>query len=406
MVNRKKIVLLTASHLSSCPRLLKEASLLDREEFEIHILFLNSVPSIEILDQSIVDNNTTWNFHPIYWYGEKANIFQNLISKLKAKFYKVFNITSDYIQSTSDVLIKETLKIKADLYIAHHPSVLVAAAKAAHQFNAKYCYDVEDAFSFMETSEITKPDRFVFNVESKYIHQASLLTFASPLYRDLYYQTFHINNRMFDLFNVFSINNSEIVEYKDRKDLSKISFYWHSQTVGLNRGIQDIIHCLSKFDAHKWELHIRGHYTQEIISELLKSSTNEESLSSIFFHEPLPANELPVRTKEHDIGLAMELKNTINRDLCVSNKILEYIASGLMVISTDTKGHQYVMNKLGAKDFTYANTIELCKILEHLFTDTKSIHKLKVHNQEIASAELSWELQSIKWLDEIKATLE
>jgi hypothetical protein len=398
----KIIALVTASHLSSCPRLLKEAELLDQLGYEIHIVYLNSVPVIEELDREIVQNNTHWNFYPIYWYGKNSNFIQKWISKIKYQFFHQLKIKSDYIQSTSDVLINATMIIKADLYIAHHPSVLVAVAKAAKKYNAKYVYDIEDAFSFMHTNNINHPDKNVFYVESKYIHQASLLSFASPLYKNLYIQTFQLKNNMIDLLNVFKLNDQEVTKYKDRKDLKKISFYWHSQTVGLNRGLQDLIASLSNFDHHQWELHIRGHYTIEVKSELLKSLVNKNAVESVFFHQAISSIELPFRTKEHDIGLALELNTSINRDLCVTNKILEYIASGLGIIATNTQGHTLIMEKMNAKDFIYNNTVDLNYILKVVFDSTFDIKTYKSNSMQLAKSELNLELQSKNWLAEIK----
>ncbi len=403
--NRIKVALVTASHLSSCPRLLKEAELLSSRGYDIHIVYLHSVPKIEKLDNEIVINNKSWNFYPIYWYGEKSKFFKKWISKLKFKFFHILNIKSDYIQSTSDVLIKKVLTVKADLYITHHPSVLVAVSKAASKYKSKYIYDVEDAFSYMDTLDINKPDPFVFHVENKYIHNSSLLTFASPLYRELYLKTFNIDNRMLDVLNLFKWNEVKQIKYLDRIDLSKISFYWHSQTVGLNRGLQEIIKALSNFNNNKWELHIRGHYTEEVKNALLYNTNDRHAVANIFFHQAVSSSELPLRTIEHDIGLALESSVSINRDLCISNKILEYLASGLLTIATNTKGHLFVMEKINAKDFTFSNADELMSILNVIFSPSFDLDKYINEKAHFVSEELNWDLQSQNWLNEIEDLL-
>lgn len=405
--DRKKVVLVTASHLSSCPRLLKEAELLNKHGYELHIVYLNSIYSIELLDRIIVEKNKNWNFYPIYWYGEKSNFLQKWISKFKYKFFQILNINSDYIQSTSDALIKATLKIKADVYIAHHPSVLVAVAKAAKKYNAKYIYDVEDAFPYITSLDYKQPAKEVYYVEKKYLHNASFLSFASPLYKDLYVNTYSIQNLMIDLLNVFNINTFNTDEYFDRKDKNKISFYWQSQTVGLNRGLQDIIIALSNFDSSQWELHIRGTHNADIKKQLLGLSPNKELTNNIFFHSLVPAGDLQKYAKEHDIGLALEPIISINRDLCISNKILEYLVSGLMVIATNTKGHQFIMDKLGASEFTYTSNHpkELIVVLEKIFTNPSIIQDYKEKSYMLAEKELNWDIQSRAWLLQIKELL-
>ena len=142
----KKIALLTAGHLSSCPRLIKEATILSSNGYEVSIVYLESIPRISALDKHIVNDNPSWEFHAIQWVNDIENIFSKIYYRVSALF-KLDNI---YIQSTSKSLIDKTLSIKADLYIAHHPSVLIAAALAASKYNAKYAYDIEDAFPYVE----------------------------------------------------------------------------------------------------------------------------------------------------------------------------------------------------------------------------------------------------------------
>jgi glycosyltransferase involved in cell wall biosynthesis len=45
----------------------------------------------------------------------------------------------------------------------------------------------------------------------------------------------------------------------------------------------------------------------------------------------------------HDVGLALEEYESINKDLTASNKIFEYLRAGLAVIATETRGQREVM---------------------------------------------------------------
>ena len=392
----KKIALLTAGHLSSCPRLLKEANLLSLNGYDVAIVYLESIPRISDLDKDIVNDNPIWEFHAIQW----GNDIENIISKVYYHISALLKLNNSYIQSTSKSLIDKTLSIKADLYIAHHPSVLIAAALAAKKYNAQYAYDIEDAFPYLNTnSYLENPDHQIFEVEKKYINGAAFTTTASPLYSEVYIKNYHMTDKPIDMLNVFDINNDTIV-YEDRRDLQKVSFYWYSQTVGLNRGLQDLFKAINRLPENTFEIHVRGTCDMEVKNELLKYVEVESHFNNIFFHTSVSMDELVHRNKEHDIGFALEPSISLNRELCISNKILDYLRSGLMLVATNTSGHKLIANELKNDCITYdsGDNKALSTALLNVINNKNIIFLAKAKSIELAKSSYNWTTQSFEFL--------
>ncbi len=403
MKESKKILIATASHLSSCPRLIKEAQLLTTHGYKVTVVYLESIPRISILDQSILNNNPDWEFVSIKW----GNTIDNIMSKLTYRIFKFFNQKSVYIQSTSRVLINTILKIKADLYIAHHPSVLVAVALSAKLHNAKYTYDIEDAFPYVEDGRyLENPDDTILEIEKKYISETAFSTSASPLYSDLYFKNYNLNSRPLDLLNVFDINSKEI-NYIDRKDLNKVSLYWYSQTVGLNRGLQDLFTAVNELPINSFELHIRGNCEIQVRESLMSLIKVREHIPNIYFHDSVSIEELEERNKEHDIGFAIEVNSSLNKDMCISNKIFDYLRSGLMLVATNTRGHQFVINDLQNEAIAYApgDTNTLSNELKKLINNPERIKSAKNKSLQIAREKYNWTKQSDEFLSKITEVL-
>jgi hypothetical protein len=57
----------------------------------------------------------------------------------------------------------------------------------------------------------------------------------------------------------------------------------------------------------------------------------------------VPASELPSQIAQHDVGLALEQSSIVNRDLTITNKILQYLNAGLAVAATPTAGQREVL---------------------------------------------------------------
>jgi len=67
---------------------------------------------------------------------------------------------------------------------------------------------------------------------------------------------------------------------------SKLRLFWFSQTIGPNRGLEDIIKALRLLKEHSFELHLLGD-----ANEIVKSTFTlglENTSSSIHFHAPIP----------------------------------------------------------------------------------------------------------------------
>ena len=395
----KNIALLTAGHLSSCPRLIKEAKLLSSNGYEVNVVYLESIPRITKLDRSIVAENPSWKFYPIQW----GNDMNGTLSKIYYRLSNLLSFNNVFIQSTSKSLIDQTIAIKADLYIAHHPSVLVAAALAAKKYNAKYAYDIEDAFPYVEdNSYLDNPNSIIDAIENNYIKNTAFTTTASPLYSEIYMHNYKLLKMPINLLNVFEIDNSPI-EYLDRKDLQKVSFYWYSQTVGLNRGLQDLFRAINRLPENSFELHIRGTVEEEVKNELLSIVNVSAHLQNIYFHNSVSMHELTHRNREHDIGFALETSSNLNKDLCISNKILDYLRSGLMIVATNTSGHQYITKELDGNCISYhENDIDtLSDALNYYINNKDLILKSKHKSLQLAIEKYNWDLQSKNYLNTI-----
>ncbi len=401
----KKILLLTAGHLSSCPRLLKEAEHLYLSGYSIEIFFLSSIPEIAKRDNEIIANHSKWKFHILNW---NINSIVVTFSKIIFSFNKLLNFDSDLLQSTS-FAFNQTLKdVQADLYIVHHPSLLPIAFKLAKRYNSKVVYDIEDAFPFVEDGRFeSNPNKSIYELEKKYLNACAMITSASPFYIDLYKKMYKGIPNPIQLLNVFSAHHNEDIIYKDRMSKGKISLYWYSQTIGLNRGLQDIFLAFNILPINKFELHIRGAVNEEVKSSLLALITNQLQADAVYFHDLVGFEELENRNREHDIGLALETANNLNKELCISNKLLDYIRCGLMCIATDNKGHRFILDNFKNINCLYPNgdVSALTKILLNCLNNPNQIEQAKLLSNKLAMEKFSWEIESKNWSKSINEIL-
>lgn len=398
-----KITLITSSHLSSNPRLVKEAKALLEAGYKLHIICAQNLSDLATFDKEIFKNLA----------NSQIIIIDYQNNGLKSKYLRIKSAIRTKLQSTSLFKnipalkwiaqsrmlpeMKEALKgIKTDLYIAHTLAALPAAAWAANYHGSKYAFDAED-FHRGETN-IPETQLQVRELEDVNLPACTYISTASPLITKAYQQHYP-DLCIFTINNVFPFRSATINHTLPSKPLRLV---WFSQTIGLNRGLQQFLERINTLDPKNYELHLRGSHTTEIKESLL-ALLSKEWRSRLFFYQQCSSTCLENWLCDFDIGLALENKETLNREICITNKIFQYITAGLAIIATDTEGQKWVLNQAPEIGFIVDQSkMEIAA--NHINYWAEHLHKLELAKkaaQNVAQSKFNWDLEKNKLLQQI-----
>ncbi|WP_316736062.1 hypothetical protein [Pedobacter aquatilis] len=392
----QKITLVSNSHLTSNPRLVKEAETLDEAGFTVSVIFLQHIAELEIFDEEIIEKLAKVKFYAINFGGKDLSTRYLNCKRLLRKFWLKVNPTSKLRENLFFPEFKKIIsKNNSDLYIGHTLLALPVVAWAAKQQKTRFAFDAED-YHRAESTDKTQ-NEFAEAIENKYLADAEYVSTASKFISGAYLKHFKFK-KIITLNNFFKYE--ELNLYKDAENLKPIKIVWFSQTIGLNRGLKEFIEKLVLLDSDLFELHLRGTNDEFIRSRLL-DNVSADWMDKIFFYGQCSPNELDVWLRNFDIGLALELTVPVNRDICITNKIFQYFNAGLAVVATPTTGQKSVTEQ--AED--------ACT----LFTANSDLNKLKswTENREkleyaktvarIAAKEIfDWTIEKKKLIEMIK----
>jgi glycosyltransferase involved in cell wall biosynthesis len=180
---------------------------------------------------------------------------------------------------------------------------------------------------------------------------------------------------------------------KDRRNLQILSIHWYSQTIGPGRGLEDLLAALPVLK-HDVEIHLRGRPV-EGLETWLGTQVSESWRRKIFLHDLVPNDELLSRIAEHDIGFAGEMKYCNNKDLTISNKILQYLLAGLAVVASDTAGQQEVAREASNAIVLYPSQdyFSLGVCINELLGSREYLHSMKAGALRAAKDIFCWERQ-------------
>lgn len=405
-----KVVFVTSAQPSANPRMLKSALTLSELGYDVTVIYARISSWANEFDSQLFESNNR-----IKWIGvgllNKKSIFSYYF-RVRQNLWKLFeHLTSCRFLWTargftmySQELEKMALQFKADLYIGHNLGALRAIVLAAKKFNSISIFDFEDYHSGEQHQERIAY-QLVKKYESVYVPRVNYLTASSYLITELYKSTFQ-NIRIQTVLNVFSVKNAvdQIRPYSN----APLKLFWFSQFVGLERGLQSVLKAMSCFDKGEIQLTIVGNCNDEVKEYFLKLISDLQlSESEIKFNGVVSEIELFRIMQTHHVGIAAEVVNVLNREVCLTNKIFCYMLGGLALAVSNTKA-QIELLKANKKIGFVFDTNDEQTLVEGL-RNYIQYPSLLQHDREnsllVAKETYNWEVQSLSWSSLIKEVL-
>lgn len=170
--------------------------------------------------------------------------------------------------------------------------------------------------------------------------------FTLPMIERLKY--FNVNNFKFGYNIIPNYPNLKLHRSKPHTLQNNIIKLVFVGSVGIGRGLEEIIDLLNvKINNYEIQLHIKGYLDSKYKNILMNRAKFKNSTKNLFFHEFGPWEEVPIKIRNCDIGLAFYDRNSIMTStlgLGGSTKIFQYIGEGLPVIVDNDFKIKYLLN--------------------------------------------------------------
>ncbi len=409
--NARRVVLITTGQPSTDPRLIKEADCLFKNGFEVIVLYQYWTHWAEQTDRELA-KDIRFKIQMIGGSPQakratylRTRIFQRLAKGLTR--IKLFSsgIAERAACRSYELLLKAAKGYRADLYIAHNLGALGIAVHAAKANKSLCGFDAEDFHRYEEGNDSrSSTSRLKIYLEEKYFLQLDYITTASALITQTYAEIFP-TLKFSTILNVFPKKEAVI---NNRQGDRPLKMVWFSQTVGLNRGLDDVINALGVVRDSHAQLHILGDLPAPVKRDLEELAGKNHLNGQLFFYRPIPAEDIHQFLQKFDVGLALEPGFSINNSLALSNKIFNYMQAGLSVILSDTAAQQSFYEQNPDIGFCYPrkNFCELGEIIKKLDADRELLNYQKKKSLQAFNERYNWEEEQLVFLNCINKVLE
>jgi glycosyltransferase involved in cell wall biosynthesis len=388
----KKVCLITPGHISTNPRLVKEATALSQNKYKVHIIFTQYVTEQIQYDEEILNSNPDWSYNKLNWAGttvsSKINRFIGKLHSL-SPFNPSLKLNRNLLWQRA-----KACSVNADLYIAHNLGALPVAVYAAAKRKAKSGFDAEDFHRGENNADVNSPEVLLKTaIENKYIPKVDYFTTSSPEIAEAYCKIYSFLKPDV-LLNVFPTEN--LNEPHTPAPL-QTKLIWFSQTIGPNRGLEDIINALNFLNNPAIELHLLGCISSSSrpVLQLI-----EQTKLPIVLHKILAPDQLINFCSQFDIGLALEPGFSANNNMALSNKLFTYMQAGITTIASNTLAQKKLLDQHPAAGHIYqiGNYKALAEIILFYHTNRPELSKAKNIALQLARNKLNWEIESGKFL--------
>lgn len=349
-----RVCLVTTGHLSTNPRLVKEADALTEAGYRVRIVACHFWRWADAADAAF--DGRGWPVETVAfgelatgmrgrWIRARHRLARELAQRLGPPRAPnaLLRRAAHYV---TPELAQAAAREPADLYIAHNLGAVPAAEAAARQHGARLMFDAEDFHrgELRDTPEDAAQRALVSAVEERFLPLCDAVTAASDGIAQAYAAATGIETPT-TILNVFPLADREAVidvaSLQAEVEAGTRSMHWFSQTIGPNRGLEDAVRALPLLPSDV-VLSLRGGWADGYERQLRQLADALGVGERVRALGHCPPDEVVRRAAEHDVGLAIEVGETVNRDLCVTNKVFTYLLAGLPVAATATTGQKAV----------------------------------------------------------------
>lgn len=398
-----RIGIVSSGCLSTGPRVVKEADALSAAGYDVSVVGCHWVPGQAEWDARLAAPKP-WAWSPCSLRtasGRRTGravagvLVRNATRAIARATGPLAPIDEAALSSITAPLWWHAAGARADLFLAHNLAALPVAARLAGAARVPLAFDAEDdhLMELPASEQHTIEARLRDTLLARYLPRCSYVTTPSDGIAEALRDRYGIP-RPVVVHNAFPLADRARCDGR-RVDRTHggFSLYWCSQSIGLDRGLQDAIRATARLPGEV-HLHLRGDGPEPVRAELRRTAHEAGlDLARLHLHPQVHPDELLSRTMEHDIGFALEPPVSENKVLTVTNKVFLYLVAGLAVAASDTPGQRGLLAAEPEVGFVYrhGDVTALAHGLQRLMEDPGRLARAKAASLAAAEARWCWE---------------
>lgn len=405
MTRSARILIVSNGPLYRNPRVVKEATTLGAAGHHVTVLTLRNHAPSEPEDVALLRTapfqRVTVDMLPGYDTGDLRILARRARLWLARKAARFPMLESMQSLGPASALLAAARRQPADLTIVHNEIPHWVGCHLLRD-GRRVAADIEDWHSedLLPTERAGRPLNLIRRVERQLLHEATYVTTTSAALSAA------LAERYASPAPAVVTNSFPLQPDPHRGAPGEPpAFFWFSQTTGPGRGLEQFCAAWARTTrASRLVLlgELRPGYDRDLLALL-----PADHRPRVTFLPLVPSRELPGIIARHDLGLALEQPFIRNRDLTITNKILQYFNAGLGVIASPTAGQREALARAPGAGIVASldAPADLAAQLDALLADPARIAAMGAAARRAAEATYCWEKEAPQLLARVEIAL-
>jgi glycosyltransferase involved in cell wall biosynthesis len=397
-----RVCIVTPGQIGSNPRVVKEADALHEAGCRVSVIATRTLDIVEPRDQALM-RRTSWRLEridlssPLSWKLGRAG---QICARSAYAALGITRWAGAGISPLAQPLRRAALSTPADLYIAHYPAALPAAAAAAARHGGRYAFDAEDFHlgDWPDDPLFARERQLVHAVESRYLPACAYVTAAAPGIAEAYAAAYAIE-RPRVVLNAFPLAQAAPAPTPRGTAQPGPSLYWFSQTIGPDRGLECAVRAISRARSRP-HLYLRGTPAAGYPARLLELARETGAARRVHLLTPDEPDAMERLASAYDAGLCSETGHTEGRRLCLTNKLFSFLLGSIPPLLSDTPAQRAFAAEAGLSDLLYGgdDPVGLARLLDRVLGDCEALAAARARAWRLGQERYNWDRERLTLL--------
>jgi hypothetical protein len=406
------ICLITPGNVSTTPRLVKHADALAEAGYRVHVVAGGSNPAFRPLDAEILARAPWTHTRADYRAGPLGPARKALRKAARAAAPRLGTLPTAVAARAqfagSALMARAAARIPAQFFFGHGLAALAVASAAAAARGCGHGFDLEDYHDAETVEAISDPVEVLIRrtLQFRLLPGCRILTCAAPLIGRKYEEEYGVSPAV--VLNTFPVAQAPPVPLDPGPvtPTRPAVFYWFSQTVGPDRGLETAVSTLGQM-ATPAELHLRGAVTPGYAAALQARATAAGLQRPIRFLPLGDPDEMVRMAAGADMGLSLELPRPLNRDLCLTNKVFVYLLAGLPQLLSATTAQLALAGEFGEAAIAChpSDPAETARRLDGYFAQPERVAAARRAAWALARRRYCWDVEKSRVVEAMRTVL-
>ncbi len=342
---KRRVCIVTAGSVASTPRAVRAADALHAAGYAVRVVDADYAPwSRPLADQLAASR--PWPLTTVRWLRDRhpaqfwATRVRHRACRATARPWLGLAALAAAQSRVGPELVRAVAAEPTDLVYAGTAGGLAVGVLAAGRLGVPYALDLEDFHSEEQPPGAEVADRRMEWIERRVLGGAAFVTAGSGPIADAVAAKYGVRP-----FPVHNLEQLPAPPAFDRTEPGRLRLLWFGQTVGSGRGLEQVVAAAERA-GRAVRIGLFGHSTR-FVDELLALGREAGPTLAVDWLGVCRSDELVTACRKWDVGLAVEPGFSVNNGLALSNKLCTYLAAGLALAATRTRGQLTVAPAVG-----------------------------------------------------------